>query len=196
MNTHHHLSSEEIFTRVEAGAPDPEITACPRCLAEAASLREFVGDLRRADARLVATTEWDDLLLRRRIREAIAAEPRHARSFFDRFFILKPVLVSALAAVMVFAVWSPLTSVPGQGSSSAVSPIAASYLPVWNPLPDEADDEGLAVLAEWTPTEDEITVAGCHGACLSGLSIHEEENLLHATSFGGPQPPVPGGSPL
>ena len=87
-------------------------------------------------------------------------------------------------------------SLPGRGASEAVSSEGASYLPVWNPLPDEAEDEGLAVLAEWTPTEDELSVAGCHGACLSGLSVHEEENLLHAAPFGGPQPPVPGGSPL
>lgn len=196
MNTHHHLSSEEIFAQVEAGAPGPEITACATCLGEAESLREFVGDLRRADARLVATTEWDDLLLRRRIREAIAAEPPHVRSLFDRFFILKPALVSALAAVMVFAAWSPLTSVPGKGASTTISPSGASRLPAWNPLPDESEDEGLAVLAEWTPTEDELTIAGCHGACLSGLSIHEEEKLRHLASFGGPQPPLPGGSPL
>lgn len=196
MNTHHHLSSEEIFAQVEAGAVDAGVTACATCRAEADSLHTFLGDLRRADAALVATTEWDDLLLRRRIREAVAKEPAPARSIFDRFFILKPAMVSALAAVLVFAVWSPLTRIPGMGAAASVSPAAESLLPVWSPLPDESEDEGLAVLAEWTPTEDELAVAGCHGACLSGLSLHEEENLLHAPSVRAPQPPVPGGSPL
>ena len=196
MTPHQHLSSEQIFAQVDSGAAFPESTGCAECRAEAESLRAFLGDLRRADAALVATTEWDDLLLRRRIREAVAAEKRHSRSFFDRFFILKPALVSALGAVLVFAVWSPLARVPGMGASASVSPVAESRLPVWSPLPDEADDEGLAVLAEWTPTEDELAVAGCHGACLSGLTLHEEENLLHAPTFGAPQPPVPGGSPL
>ncbi len=176
MNTHRHLSSEEIFERISGGQLGPGIAGCEVCEAEASSLSQILLDLRSADAELGATTDWDDLLLRRRIREALGNEKPHARSIFDRFVILRPVLASALIAGLAFAVWSP-TPRYGDRQGTPMASVVSPRLPAWDPLPAEAEDEGLAVLAEWTPNEDELAIAGCHAACLSGLSNHEEESL-------------------
>lgn len=184
MNMHRHLSSEEIFEQISLGEPGSGIAGCERCEAEASSLAQILLDLRRADPELVATTEWDDLLLRRRIREALGNEKPHVRSLFDRFAILRPALVFAVVASIVLLVWSPMSRYgdrPGTRMASVDSP----RVPAWDPLPAEAEDEGLAVLAEWNPNEDELAIAGCLAACLSGLSNFEEENLR-----------LTGGSPL
>lgn len=194
MNLHHHLRSEEIAEQISEGRPLLGIAGCEACLAEASSISQVLADLRRADADLVPTTDWDDLLLRRRIREALANEKPHARSIFDRFAILRPALVSALVASIAFTVWSPLSRNPdGQGA-----PVASvnGHLPSWTPLPDESEDEGLAVLAEWIPSEDELTIARCRAACLSGLTSEEEENLLRAVALTASLSPTTGGSPL
>ncbi|MBK5255103.1 MAG: hypothetical protein JJE39_03640 [Vicinamibacteria bacterium] len=196
MSTHHHLSSEEICEQISLGLDPQGIAGCERCEAEARSLAGLLADLRRADASLARTTDWDDLLLRSRIREAVARERPHSRSIWDRFALLRPAFVSALVAVLVFAVWSPLSPrsdsdrlqlVAGAGSR------AAGHLPAWTPLPDESEDEGLAVLAEWTPNEDELAIARCRAACLGGLTTHEEENLLQAFSA---RSPLTGANPL
>ena len=179
MNPHRHLAPEEICEALSAGEPLPDLGGCLSCEAEASSLSSFFAGLRRADAELVATTEWDDLLLRRRIREAVTKERPHARSIFDRFLILKPALVSALVASIALVVWNPLSRVADRGTKVAsLGSMAAPRIPAWTPLPEESEDEGLAVLAEWTPNEDELAIARCHFSCLSGLSDHEEENLL------------------
>jgi hypothetical protein len=73
---------------------------------------------------------------------------------------------------------------------------ASVRIPAWTPLPDEAEDEGLAVLAEWTPNEDEVAIARCHFACLSGLSEHEEENLLKTVAAAASRSPLTEASPL
>jgi hypothetical protein len=197
MNTHRHLSSEEIFEEISEGRPAPGVSGCDSCEAEAASLRLFLGELRRADAELAATTEWDDLLLRRRIREALAGEAPHARSIFDRFAILRPAFVSALAAMIAIAVWTPFSGAPNHPKTVAsLNPSLSSRLPAWNPLPEESEDEGLAVLAEWTPSEDELVIARCRAACLAGLTSHEEERLLSAVASNASSSPTTGASPL
>jgi hypothetical protein len=197
MNNHRHLSSEEIFEQISEGLSAQGVSGCEACEAEAASWSRFCGELRRADAEMAATTEWDDLLLRRRIREALANEKPHVRSIFDRFFVLRPAFVSALAGMIVLALWTSFSGVPSQPVKVAVlSAGAPGRLPVWNPLPEESEDEGLAVLAEWTPTEDEIVIARCRAACLAGLSSHEEENLLSAVTLNSARSPLTGASPL
>lgn len=199
MNSHSHLSSEEILEQLTAGDATPQAVAgCASCEAEASSLGLFLAELKRVDAGSVATTEWDDLLLRGRIRRAVAAEDPHRRSVFDRFLILRPVFVSALVASIALVVWSPLASRdadPGTRTASIASG-ASARIPSWTPLPEESEDEGLAVLAEWTPNADEVAIASCHFACLSGLSDHEEENLLHSVSSTAPRSPLTEASPL
>ena len=195
MNLHHHLSNEEIFEQISEGRPVSGLAGCEACEAEAASLSKVLVDLRRADAEHAATTDWDDLLLRRRIREALSNEKPHVRSIFDRFAILRPAFVSALVAGIVFTVWSPLSRNPDRQGAQVAS-INAGRLPSWTPLPDESEDEGLAVLAEWIPNEDELTIARCRAACLSGLTSQEEENLLHAVALIASRSPTTGASPL
>lgn len=199
MNPHRHLESEEIFEQLTASGETPAAVAgCASCEAEASSLSRFLAELKRVDSESVATTEWDDLLMRRRIREAVAEEKPHGRSAFDRFLILRPVFVSALVASIAVVVWSPLASRvadPGIRMAS-MTPGASGRIPSWTPLPDEAEDEGLAVLAEWTPNEDEVAIASCHFACLSGLSDHEEENLLRVVTSSAPRSPITEASPL
>ena len=197
MNSHRHLSSDEILDAVTAGEPLPDLSGCESCASEAAALTSFLGELRRAHVEPQAETEWDDLLLRRRIREAIAQETPHGRSLFDRFAILRPAFVSVLVAGLALLVWSPLTRQASRGSQ--VASIAAAdqaRIPAWVPLPDEAEDEGLAVLAEWTPNEDEVSIASCHFSCLSGLSEHEEERLLNAVVTAVSRAPQTQASPL
>jgi hypothetical protein len=193
MNTHGHLSPEEMFEPMSAGEGLPDLGGCASCQAEAASLARFLTSLRRADAELVATTEWDDLLLRRRIREAVAKERPHVRSIFDRFLILRPALVSALVASIALVVWAPLSR---EAHRNAPAAAAEGRIAAWTPLPDESEDEGLAVLAEWTPNEDEVAIARCHFACLSGLSEHEEDHLLQSVSLNGSRSPLAEASPL
>jgi hypothetical protein len=202
MNTHRHLSSEEILDwvsedRVSEAKALPELEGCASCTAEAQSVSRFLTGLRRVDTELVATTDWDDLLLRRRIREALAKEKPHVRSIFDRILILRPAFVSAVAAVVAIAIWTPFSAGPGEKvqmvSSSAD---LSSRLPAWSPLPEESDDEGFAVLAEWTPNEDELAIARCRAACLAGLSLHEEEKLLSAVATQASLTPTTGASPL
>ena len=196
MSTHHHLSSEEIFERISMGEAPAGIAGCASCEAEASSLAAFLVDLKRSDSELVATTDWDDVLMRRRIRAAIAEERPHVRSIFDRFFFLRPAFVSALAASIALAVWSPLSHYTDRGTQSAsASPGGGARIPAWTPLPDESEDEGLAVLAEWTPNEDEVAIARCHFACLSGLSEHED-NLLSAAAATASRSPLTEASPL
>ena len=197
MTTHRHLESEEIFEQWISGEGPAALGGCKSCEAERLSLSRFVAELKRADTESVSTTEWDDLLMRRRIREAIAKEPPHGRSIFDRFFILKPAFVSALVASVVLVVWSPLSTVKDQGTRMAsMTPGPVARIPSWTPLPEESEDEGLAVLLEWTPNEDEVAIARCHSACLSGLSDHEEENLLHSVATTASRSPLTEASPL
>ena len=197
MSTHRHLSSEEIFESLSAGEPLPDLQGCPSCETEASSLSMLLTGLRRADADLVATTEWDDLLMRRRIREAVAREKPHARSIFDRFLILKPALVSALVASIALAVWSPSSRLADPGvPRTSLNALSSGRIPAWTPLPDESEDEGLAVLAEWTPNEDEVAIARCHFSCLSGLSDHEEDNLLETLAQTAFRSPLTEASPL
>ncbi len=198
MNTHRHLESEEIFEQLSEGVTPEGLAGCEACAAEVASLSRFLAELKRVDSQSVATTEWDDLLVRRRIREAVAQEKPHARSLFDRFLILRPVFFSALAASIVLMVWSPLSprvTEPGVRMASR-TPGASARIPAWTPLPDESEDEGLAILAEWTPNEDEVAIARCHFACLSGLSEHEEDKLLNAVAATASRSPVTEASPL
>lgn len=198
MNTHRHLESEEIFEQLSEGVTPAAIAGCEACEAEASSLSGFLAELKRVDSLSVATTEWDDLLMRRRIREAVAEEKPHGRSLFDRFLVLRPVFFSALVASIVLVVWSPLSSrVTGpKVRVASLTSGASARIPAWTPLPDEAEDEGLAVLAEWTPNEDEVAIARCHFACLSGLSEHEEENLQRAVATTASRSPLTEASPL
>ena len=198
MNTHRHLSSEEIFEQLSGGETPASISGCESCQAEASSLSLFLAELKRIDGESAATTEWDDLLMRRRIREAVAEEKPHGRTIFDRFLILRPVFVSALVASIALVAWSPLSSrVTDPGTRMAsLAPGASVRIPSWSPLPDESEDEGLAVLAEWTPNADEVAIASCHFACLSGLSDHEEENLLPAVATAASRSPFTEPSPL
>lgn len=199
---HRHLESEEIFEQISEGRTASGIAGCETCEAEAASLSRFLVELKAADTASLPSSDWDDLLLRRRIREALAEERPHARSIFDRFPVLRPAFAGALVASLAFSVWSPLSryldasSEPISGASSAMASVAR--LPAWAPLPDEAEDEGLAVLAEWTPTEDELVIARCRASCLAGLSSHEEDRLLGAVALNtAPLPlPITGASPL
>lgn len=197
MNTHRHLSSEEIFDRVSAGEGAPELAGCSQCGSEAESFSRFLSELKTADRDLVATTEWDDLVLRRRIREAVAQEKPHRPSIFDRFPVLRPAFAAAVVGSLVFAVWAPLSRVAfetGQGLAPSAS--IHDRLPAWTPLPDESEDEGLAVLAEWTPSEEELAIARCRAACLAGLTSHEEEKLLNAVAMNVARAPMTGASPL
>jgi hypothetical protein len=195
--THRHLSSEEILDSISAGEPLPDLSGCESCRAEASSLSSFLVEMRRADAEPSAESGWDDLLLRRRIREAIASEKPHGRSIFDRFSILRPAFISALAACVALVVWSPLARHSERGSQVAsMSPAPHARIPAWVPLPEESEDEGLAVLAEWTPNADEVSIASCHFSCLSGLSEHEEENLLSAVATASARTPLTQASPL
>lgn len=199
MKLHEHLPPETLFELVSEDRVPADAASCPECGSEVESLRRFLTGLRRVDASMVATTEWDDLLLRRRIREAVAQEGPLRVSIFDRFQLLRPALASAFVAVIALVVVLPFGLAPAKSPSAVtagVSPVNGSRLPAWTPLPDESEDEGLAVLAEWTPTEDEIAVAGCHGACLAGLSLPEEDHLRAAASAALPGGPVPVGSPL
>lgn len=197
MNTHRHLESEEIFEQLSGSGEVPRgVAGCPSCEAEARSLSIFLADLKRVDASSVATTEWDDVLMRRRIREAVAQEKPHGRSLFDRFFILRPVFVSALVASIALVVWSPLASRVSDPGRRVVSSTPSTRIPAWTPLPDESEDEGLAVLAAWTPNEDEVAIARCHFACLSGLSDHEEDNLMNAVATTVARSPLTEASPL
>jgi len=197
MNNHRHLSSEEIFEGLVAGETPAVVAGCPSCEAETSSLSLLLAELKRVDAESVATTEWDDLLVRRRIREAVAQEKPHRSSIFDRFLILRPVFVSALVASIALMVWSPLSRVADPGTHVALmTPAEGARIPSWTPLPEESEDEGLAVLAEWTPNEDEVAIARCHFACLSGMSEHEEENLLRAVATTASRSPLAEASPL
>ena len=99
--------------------------------------------------------------------------------------------------MFALAVWTPFSGVWNEPERVAtLSASASGRLPVWSPLPDESEDEGLAVLAEWTPTEDEVAIAGCHAACLVGLTSHEEEALLSTVNQNAARSPAPGASPL
>lgn len=197
MNTHRHLSSEEILEPLVSGHLPAAVAGCESCEAEASSLSLFLAELKRVDRASAVATEWDDLLMRKRIREAVAEEKPHRRSIFDRFFILRPVFVSALVASIVIVVWSPLSRVadPGEGMASVAS-ASGGRIPSWTPLPDESEDEGLAVLAAWTPNEDEVAIARCRFACLSGLSNHEEDHLLLAVATAASRSPLAEASPL
>ncbi len=197
MTTHRHLSSEEIFERVSAGEGIPDLAGCPRCAPEAESFSRLLTDLKTADTELIATTEWDDLLLRSRIREAVAQEKAHRPSIFDRFPLLRPAFAAAVVASLAFSVWAPLSRYAGgMGESLTKAPGVHDRLPAWTPLPDESEDEGLAVLAEWLPSEEELTIARCRAACLAGLTSHEEEKLLSAVAMNVARVPMTGASPL
>jgi len=200
---HRHLSPEEIFELVSEGIAQDGLAGCDLCEGEALSVTGLLSDLRRVDQETASATEWDSVLLRSRIRQAVAREKQHSRSLFDRFFILRPVLASALVAGLAFVVWTPFSTEFGgvaQEAGHVASDLSASgastgHLPAWIPLPREADDEGLAVLAEWTPNEDELDVVSCRAACLGGLSMYEEDALRAAITTTPPNP-LTEGTPL
>ncbi len=193
MTPHTHFSSEDILDRLTSGDAASSFSDCRKCGEEAASVVKFLAELRTADAAVVATTEWDDMLLRSRIREAVSKEPVHSAAGLPRFFLFRPAFISALAACLVFAIWSPLSRY-GDSPVTSMENARHERLPAWTPLPDESDDEGLAVLAEWKPNEDEFSIARCRAACFGGLGHDEEENLLQAMP--PPAAPLTGSTPL
>jgi hypothetical protein len=194
---HRHFSGEELLDHVSGGKPLSGLGNCERCEAEASGLARFLAELKRNDADLVATTDWDDLLVRGRIREALSREKPHSRRFLDRFSILRPVLISTLVAMVALSAWNPWSR--EHDSEAWRADLRTSeglvHLPAWTPLPDESEDEGLQLLAEWTPNEEELAIAGCRAACLSGLSNREEEDLLEAVVSGVPSE-IKGARPL
>ncbi|MEO5761684.1 MAG: hypothetical protein ABIR28_05160 [Vicinamibacteria bacterium] len=196
MSPHRHLSSEDICERVLDGVPTPEIDTCAQCEGEARSFAQLFAGVRRADTALEPTTDWDDLVLRSRIRDAVAKEKPHAPSIFDRLMIFRPVFAAALVAVMVLIAWAPLSRFAEPDLSQTASPGSHSRIPAWTPLPAESEDQGLAVLAEWTPNEDELTVARCRAACLGGMTNHEESLILAASNSAPVMLPLTGASPL
>jgi hypothetical protein len=193
MNEHRHLSEEQIFERVSSSEPLPEIAGCGTCELEASAQRAFLGELQRIDREAAPDAGWDDLVLRNRIRKAISQERPHGASIFERFLGLRPAFLSAALASLVLFVWNPMNT-PAPGDAARV--VSASRIPAWTPLPDEPDDEGLAVLVEWTPNEDELAVAHCRAACLAGLTTHEEESLLNAVAVSSSRLPATESSPL
>jgi hypothetical protein len=199
MSPHRHLSSEDIFERLSEDGSVSAAAGCETCESEVAAFTLFLAELKRVDAESLATSDWDDLLLRKRIREAVALEKPYRPSVFARFLILRPVLVSALVAGIALVVWSPLSLMTDPGPRpTSFTQVASARIPAWTPLPDESEDEGLKVLAAWTPNEDEVAIARCHSACLSGLSDHEEQNLMNSVTAPAPaaQSPRTEASPL
>lgn len=197
MNNHRHLSSQEILEQISEGDSVSGVAGCTSCETEAASLSRFWADLRRADEELVATTDWDDLLLRRRIREALAREKPYRRSAFERFVLVRPAFVSALVAILAVAVWVPFSASPDVPAEVAfANPVSERVLPAWDPLPALSDDQGLAVLIEWEPTEDELLIARCRVSCMAGLTSHEEDKLFNTVALNVSPEPIPGASPL
>jgi hypothetical protein len=195
---HRHFSSEELLEHVTGGEPLVGLGGCEPCEAEASNLARFLAELKGKDAEFVATRDWDDLVVRGRIRQALSHEKPHSRSFLGGFSILRPAFISALVAVAALSVWSPLSRYEDTGSGGAAvgSAQRLGRLPAWTPLPDESEDEGLEMLAEWTPTEDELAIEGCRAACLSGLSSREEEDLFQAVASGMPSSKTNGARPL
>ena len=157
-------------------------------------MRLLLGELRRADASAASPTDWDDLLLRKRIREAVAIEGPHAKSLFGRFGFFKPALVTASVAILALAVSNPLFQFDSSRGTTVAS-VQPGTLPSWVPLPEESEDEGLAVLAEWTPSAAELEIAGCQSACLSGLSSNEEDNILRSMAVSPSRAPLAASSP-
>lgn len=198
MSGHVHPSSEDICLRVgevsDSSNSDflESLRGCPSCEAEAEAARRLFAELRQADSLSEISSDWADLLLRKRIRDAVALERPHSRTFFGRFGLWRPALVTATVAILALAVLNPIAR-PG-GSKEAR--VAQDALAAWVPLPDESEDEGLAVLAEWTPNADELELAGCHAACLAGLTSHEEEGILRSMTDSGARTPPLGPSPL
>ena len=198
MSGHVHPSSEDICLRVSEASDSSKsdflenLRGCPSCEAEAEAARRLFAELRQADSLSEISSDWADLLLRKRVRDAVALERPHSRTFFGRFGLLRPALVTATVAILALAVLNPVAR-PG-GSKGAN--VAQDALAAWVPLPDESEDEGLAVLAEWTPNADELEVAGCHAACLAGLTSHEEEGILRSMTDSGARTPPLGPSPL
>ena len=196
-----HLSDDEICERgleinnAELSGRPLGLEGCSECEAEVAAFAQVFAQIRRADVAHVADadSDWNHLMIRSRIREAISKEPLHSRPFFGRLAVFRPVFAAALAAVLALAIWIPGFQQSLQENKGTAT---AERLPAWSPLPDEADDEGLAVLAEWTPNEDELTVARCRGACQSGLSAHEENLLLTASANAAAHYPLTEASPL
>ena len=192
---HRHLSEEEIFARVSEGDALPEIAGCVACESEAASLASFFETLKQADRGLVETNDWNDMLLRGRIRAAIAQEAPHRPSFFERFSMLRPVFASLALASLVLVVWSPWNTAILRDTAGLSAVTSSAHVPAWTPLPDEFDDEGFAILAEWTPSEEELAVARCRASCLAGLSAHEEESLLNDVATAMARTPFQASSP-
>ncbi len=198
MNDHRHLTAEEIWEQASGEQTAPVAAGCSVCEAEVASLAGFVSEMKRVDASALSTTEWDDLLLRRRIREAVAREKPHVTSIFRRFPILRPALAAAAILLLAVAAWSPLSGLAdvGGGQKASLDLRTHDRLPAWTALPNEDEDEGLAVLAEWTPTEDELAIARCRASCLAGLSSHEEERLFTTVAMNVASVPMTVPSPL
>jgi len=198
MSSHRHLTSEQICEQLSDNLVLQGAAGCDQCEAEAGEMARLFGDLRRAHAEADAPGDWDQLLLRRRIREAVGREKPHSRSWFDRLGVLRPVLVSAVVAGLVFAIWIPFSPTGGgEGiTATTVASRTGGHLPAWKPLPDESEDDGLAVLAEWTPNEDEITIARCRAACSGALSPQEEENLFADAPIDFARTPIMGPTPL
>ena len=73
--------------------------------------------------------------------------------------------------------------------------MASARIPAWTPLPDESEDEGLAVLAVWSPNEDEVAIARCRASCLAGLSDREQD-LLNSDLTPAARSPRTEASPL
>jgi hypothetical protein len=180
--THIHLTDEQAF-ELSLGAPDtrPQI-ACAECAAAVAEHARLMTDLKETSAVDPAADlgDWEAVLMRRRIREAIEREPAYARSWAASFLtgaLPKPLFAGALAvALAALGGWPLLREAERNGGAHQAVAVPEATLPAWTALPAIDEDDSFDVFSAWTPTDDEIDVAGCSsGLCDSELAIIESD---------------------
>jgi hypothetical protein len=183
MTNHVHLKLEDAVARAlvsPSGAILSEVPACDVCQAAQRQahadvaplvepLRELKRDFEKGEPALEA---WEGVLLRRKIREAVAREvaPRPplrdlVLSVFGSKAWMAPgrfaagVLAFAIALGLGLGAWTFVATVP-PGTNRNPDP-RNSVLPAWTALPVIEEDESFEVIAALTLTSDEIEVLTC-----------------------------------
>lgn len=181
-DTHIHFTDEQAFELAFETAEVRARLACAVCAAAVEDHVRLMTDLRETSSAdpSVELGDWDSVLLRRKIREAIEHEPAHRPSPWARtlrgWVLPKPIFAGAIAIALAALGGLRLL---GDGEPRETTVVREATIPAWTALPALDDDESFEMLSAWTLTDEEIDLAGCStGLCDSEVAVIESDARL------------------
>lgn len=149
------------------------VAECSACREQIDDLRASLESLREADVPEPPPLYWP--AFRRQVARRLEEDARRPRRRASWLWL--PALAGA--AVLALAVAPHLGRLPPPPPAPAP---AEAFVPAWTPLPEPADDTGLAVLSALASTGGMLSLPECEGLdeCLAGLPEDDARGLAQA----------------